>query len=218
MEIKYTKILNISSIINILIGFFLIICGLLEFIGIIKTEAATEISSGGIQLSYLVFVGAVLVFVCGLTTLLNIKTMRKAALQLILAICALAWPIFVSIALFFAQNLICIRLLPTMMASLFYIICLIIVLISNDSIEKNKVKISPSEHIAALGKSAHRVNVMGALKPSGKKTSHNIDISSIGNKINISKKHKRGFSICSGSRRRGHFNIKHIGRIFSRRH
>ncbi len=218
MEIKYTKILNISSLINVLIGLFLVVCGLLEFIGIIKTEAATEISSGGIRLSYLIFVGAVLVFVCGLTTLLNIKTMQKAALQLILAIGALAWPIFVSIALFFAQNLICIRLLPIMLASLFYIICLIVVLIANDSLGRNKVKISPSEHIAALGKSAHRVNVMSALKPSGKKASRNVDISNIGSKINISKKHKHSFSIYSGSRRRGHINIKKIGRLFSRRH
>ena len=218
MEIKYTKILNISSIINVLIGLFLILCGLLEFIGIINIDAATEIKSGGIQLSYLVFIGAVLIFVCGLTTLLNIKTMKKSALQLFFAICALAWPIFVSIALFFSQNLICLRLLPIMMASLFYIICLIIVLIANDNIGKNKFKISPSEHISALGRSAHHVNVMDVLKPSGKKISHNIDISNIGSKIKLSKKHNHAFSIYSGSRRRGHFNIKNIGKLFSGRH
>lgn len=218
MEHKHTKLLFVASIISLILGLFLICCGILEFTDILYTRANNVIESIGIQLSYLVFISGILVFLSGFISLLDIKTMKLSTLQLIISIFSLAWPIFVSIALFFAQRIICIRLLPTMLSSLFYIVALLIVLISNDDLRAKKVRISPSSIISSFGKRKSGVNVSNVFQATGKATSQKVDISNIGNILKPTKKRSRGgFNFYGGSRRRGGFNIRNIGNLFSGR-
>ena len=158
MNLKHMKLFTVASFIDLFLGLFLIICGIVEFTGIMKTEAATVIETGGIQLSYLVFVSGILAFACGLFSLIDKKAMAMINLQILLGAASLAWPVFVSIALFFSQRTICIRLLPTILSSLFFIIALMIVKVTNESLKKVR-KFDPKKHVDAMGKRHSSVNV-----------------------------------------------------------
>lgn len=216
MELKHTKLLHVAGLISFFLGLFLIPCAILEFSGILQTRANTTIEAAGIQLSYLIFVSGILVFISGFITILDIKKMRMTILQLIVAIFSLSWPIFVFIALFFAQKIICIRLLPTMLSSLFYIISLLIVLITNDELRAKRVKIALNSQISSMGKRKSQVNVSNAFQSKGKaKSHHKINISKVGNIFTHTKRHKINFY--GGSRRRSGINIKNMGNLFGGR-
>lgn len=205
------KLLVIASYINLFLGIFLIICGIVEITGLLRTDAATEIEAAGIRLSYLVFVSGVLVFIAGLFTLIKQRTMENTNMQILIGSVALAWPIFVSIALFFAQRTICIRLLPTMLSSLFYMISIMIVKITNESLRKVH-KFNPSAHIDALGKRKSKINVANIMNGSGSSrrahSVHRVNIGSqMGNLFKIRKRH-HGSRLYSGSRRRGGIKLR----------
>ncbi|MDD6762069.1 MAG: hypothetical protein PUD92_00270 [Clostridiales bacterium] len=226
MNLKHIKLLTVAAIINTLLGIFLIICGLLEFTGILYTNANTTIESVGVQLSYLVFISGALVFTSGLITLFMRRTMTSINLLILLGVVALAWPIFVSISLFFSQLIICIRLLPTMLSSLFYIIAILIVKVTNESLQKTH-KFNPTAHVEAMVKKKSTVNVTKALSGGSGKAKSSVDLKSLGNLAQATGKRRSGPSIgklfysgsrrshggfgkmfYSGSRKRGKFRIR----------
>lgn len=213
MNLKHIKLLTISAIINSGLGIFLIICGVLEFTGILHTNANTTIESIGIQLSYLVFISGILVFIAGLLTVLSRKTMYHINLLILLGVIALAWPIFVSISLFFSQLIICIRLLPTMLSSLFYVVAILIVKITNEGFHKVH-KINPFALVKALGKRKNGIDVTKVLNSGTGKAKAVNSIQSLGNLAQAAGKRKSGFSLgrffYRGTRRRG----GGLGKIF----
>lgn len=228
MELKHIKPLVVASILSIIIGAFLIISGLLEFTGIISTPANNDptLKAVGIQLSYLVFVSGILSLISGGLTLLARKKMESIDLQIFVGVVSLAWPIFVSIAIFFAALTICLRLLPTMLSSLFYMITVLIVKISNEALRRSH-KFNPSAQIANMGKRKQRVDVAKVFNSNSKKHS-SVRINTIPEffqrlrpkrRVSIGKnflfsgqrrKHsgKMGGFLYSGSRRRGKFRIR----------
>lgn len=210
MKLKFIKLLMAASVINVCLGTFLIICGILEFTGILETNANTSIESVGVQLSYLVFLSGIWVFASGLLTVLLRKSLYKVNLQMFLGVISLAWPIFVSVSLFFSQYIICIRLLPTMMASLFYMISILIVKIANEEL-KTKITINPKafiERVRSTNKTSVDVSQMFVRKDASRqKSSVNIkSIGSLANKVMPKKKTSLGGfanSLFGGRRRSG---------------
>lgn len=227
MKLKHIKLLTIASIIDTALGVFLIICGVLEFTGILHTNANTTIESVGVQLSYLVFISGVLVFITGLATLLSRKEMRNTNLLILLGVVALAWPIFVSISLFFSQLIICIRLLPTMLTSLFYIIAILVVKITNEALRRGR-KFNPTAVVENMGKRKSGVNVTRMLNSGKGKAKTGNALRSLGNLSRAAGRRKNGGAAIgkilyggsrrssggfgkifySGTRRRGKFRIK----------
>lgn len=176
MEFKYIKPLVVASIINVCLGAFLFICGILEFTNILPTPANNSIRTVGVQLSYLVFISGVFLLASGGITFLNRKTMRFVNLQIFAGVTTLAWPIFVSIALFFTTipHTINIRLIPSTMEALFYIISLFIVKITNETLSKTH---RINTQMLQTGKRKVGVNVANVLNNAGgdtKKASVNI--------------------------------------------
>lgn len=203
MKLKNMKLLMIASIIDICLGVFLVICGVLEAVGVIVTRSNTSITAGGILLSHLVFVSGVLVLISGGFTLLKRNKMGSINLQILLGAAALAWPLFVSIALFFSQRIICIRLVPTILTSLFYITSILIVKIRNEELKKTH-KFNPQKHLNAMGKRKSGVNVAGVLQSHGKskaRSSHSLNTASFMSKFKTKKK-LGGGRMFSGSRRK----------------
>lgn len=203
MKLKNMKLLMVASIIDVCLGIFLVICGVLEAVGIIVTRSNTSITAGGILLSHLVFVSGVLVLISGGFSLLKRNKMNYINLQILVGAIALAWPLFVSIALFFSQMIICIRLVPTILTSLFYIIAILIVKIRNEELKKSH-KFNPQKHLSAMGKRKSGVNVAGALQSHSKsraRASHGLNTASFMSKFKTKKRigSKRMFT---GSRRR----------------
>ncbi|MCH5211914.1 MAG: hypothetical protein J1G06_02775 [Oscillospiraceae bacterium] len=127
--------------------------------------------------------------------------MQFINLQIFISVTALAWPIFVSIALFFTTipHTINIRLIPSTMAALFYIITLLIVKITNETLSRTH-KINT--HIGQSGKRKQGVNVAAVLTNAGsgqKKSSVNIQnlldsAQGLKTKTNISASAKRLFA------------------------
>ncbi|MBQ3425578.1 MAG: hypothetical protein IJH37_00345 [Clostridia bacterium] len=191
MNIKYKKPLIVSSIINLLLGGFLIICGLLEFTGVLDTPANNSISTLGVQLSYVVFTSGLLVFISGIVTFFDRKSLYHINLEMFLGLIALAFPIFISVVLIL-QAVICIRLIPTILTSLFYMIAILIVKLSNEEMRKthklNTTKLTLGE------RRKQGVNITSLIKnnnTSGRKKTANI--SSIGELASITKSHKNPF-------------------------
>ena len=195
MNIKHIKLLNIAALINVFLGAFLIGCGIFEFTGIIDTNAATSIEAGGIQLSYLVFVSGLLVFICGILSFLDRKDMAHINLHIFLAAASLAWPVFVSLVLFFTQMTICLRLVPTTLSSLFFIISVMIVKVANESLRKVH-KFDPSRSVGTLTGEKRKtgVNVSHALQGSGKRKAG----------VNLS------HALQGGGKRRTGVNVSHL--------
>ena len=158
MNIKHSKLLFVAGIIDTLLGMFYFICGILEFTDMLSTKAHNVTETIGVQLSYLVFVSTILIIITGVLTILNHKSLRLLNLRVFTGVVALAWPLFLSITLFFTQFQINIRLMTMSLASLFYIIAVLIVKISNDEFSKS-VNFNPSAMIASSGKRARSVDI-----------------------------------------------------------
>ena len=188
MEIKYKKPLVIASIIDFLLGAFLAICGLLEFTGILNTPANNSISTLGVQLSYVVFISGVLVLISGIVTFLDRKRFYRINLEIFLGLVALAFPIFISVVLIL-QAIICIRLIPTILASLFYMIAILIVKLSNDEMRKthklNTTKLEVGE------RRKQGVNIASIFKKGSSRSGRTkqANISSIGGLASVSRSH-----------------------------
>ena len=135
MEIKYKQPLIVASIINMLLGAFLIICGILEFVGVLDTPANNSITTLGVQLSYVVFISGILVFISGIVTFLDRQRLFRINLDIFLGLIALAFPIFLSVVLIL-QAVICIRLLPPILSALFYMITVLVVKLANEEMRK----------------------------------------------------------------------------------
>ncbi len=209
MKLKHIKLWTIASFINLGLGLFLIICGIVEFTGLLKTGAATSITTAGVQLSYLVFVSGILVFICGLFVIFDKTTMKHMNTQVIAGAAALAWPIFVSIALFFTRYTICVRLIPTIMSSLFFLIALMIVKVTNESLKKVH-KFDPKKHIDQIGKRKSNVNVANVFAGGSKRarSTHKVHLSEGMGKMFKPVHKRRGTRLYSGSRKRGGIKLR----------
>lgn len=197
MEFKYIRLLKIAAIINVSLGVFLFVCGILEFTNILPTPANNSIRTVGVQLSYLVFISGILLFASGGLTFLYRKTMRFVNLQIFAGVTALAWPIFVSIALFFTTipHTINIRLIPSTLAALFYIVALLIVKITNETLSKT-YKINTL--MLQTGKRKQGVNVAAVLNSAGGSTKKSsVDVKAILGGANFKTKN----SVASGAKR-----------------
>ena len=75
MNIKYKKLLFVAAITNLLLGLFLFVCSILEFTGIIQTQAHNVTETIGVHVSYLVFLSAILIALSGLLTVIFNKTL-----------------------------------------------------------------------------------------------------------------------------------------------
>ncbi len=192
-NMKHSKLLKIATIINLCLGAFLIICGILEFIGLLPTPADRVYNAVGIKLSTLVFISGMLIFISALFTLLS-NDLHNINTLIFIGVSSLAWPIFISIALFFSTtpHLICIRLVPTMMTSLFYVIAIMIVKISNEALRRTH-KFNPQSLMQ--GKKKSNVDIASVFRGNVErkaKSSHSVQsIGDIATKFNS----KRGFSI-----------------------
>ncbi len=162
MNVKHRKLLFVAGIINILLGLFYIGSGVLEFTNALQTTAHTITQTIGVQLSYLVFVSAILTTAAGVMAIIYSKTLSFINTRVFLGITSLAWPLFLSIALFFTQLQINIRLSTMTLASLFYVIAVLIVKITNTEFSKG-VKFNPSAMISSSGKRAKSVNIASAM-------------------------------------------------------
>ena len=158
MNIKHNKLLLVSSVINILLGLFYIICGILEFTNALHTKANTVTETIGVQLSYLVFISSILTASTGVLSVIHNKSLRLINLRIFMGVITLAWPTFLSITLFFTLVQINIRLMSMMLASLFYMVAVLIVKITNLDFSKG-VSINPSAIIASSGKRAKSINL-----------------------------------------------------------
>ncbi len=174
MNIKHRKLLFVAGIINILLGGFYMICGLLEFSNIIKTAAHTYVETISIQLSYLVFISSLLTVAVGIITVIYNKKLHLLNLRVFMGTASLAWPLFLSITLFFTKLQINIRLTTMTLSALFYVIAVLIVKITNTEFSKG-VKFNPSAVIAQSGRRAKSVNISAAMNSTtGKFQSKNI--------------------------------------------
>ena len=156
MNIKYKKVLLIASIINLIVGIFLLVCGILEFTGILQTNAHNVTETIGVNVSYLVFLSAVFILISGLFSIITYNRLVFINLQVFLGVVGLAWPLFLQISLFFTQLTINIRLVLTILVALFYVIAILIVKIANAEFIKS-VKFNPSGIIANSGKRKNSV-------------------------------------------------------------
>ena len=187
MELKFKnqKPLFVASIICVGLGGFLFINGFLEFVGIAKSAANLSYSAGGIQLSYLIFLAGVLLLASGIFTLITIKTMKHVNLQIFLGIITFSWPTAVTLGMLFIQHVVFIRLLPTILAALFYFISLCVVKIVNSELRtSHKIKINlqgDSDNI----KHRKGVNIAGQLRKVSTDKSHSrANISAVGKLAN----------------------------------
>ena len=218
MKIKYKKPFFVAIMINLILGSFLIIAGILEFAGIINRTNYSSIYTVGVQLSHLVFISGLLTFGSGLFSFLRYRDLKYLDLQIIIGAVALAWPMFVALVLFFSQRIICIRLAPTLLASLYYIITILILKIGNEELNKTR-----KLHIWKIGQISDKRAAKGASvqalfksksNPTKQKSAH---FSSSMSKL--SQKFKKRSSIHSGMvhrRRRSNKNI--LQNVFRRRH
>ena len=206
MQIKHKKPFFVAIILNIALGIFLVGACALEFVGLINQTNYNSVYTVGLKLSHLIFISGALTLGSGLFSLIRFRDLRYLTLQILLGVAALAWPIFVALALFFSQHMICIRLLPTLLASLYYIITILIIKIGNESLNKTH-KISGN---LAIGKKrAHGANVQSIFKDNGhqgRAKSANVSgaLGSISSKMH--RRHSGGFmkKLFSGKRHQNH--------------
>lgn len=169
MNLKHYNLLKVASFINMFLGLAIVVIGILEFFGLLDTRANTEIESVGIQLSHLVFVSGVLCALSGGLTVFSGKSGNGINVQMFTGVLSLGWPIFVSISLFFSQLIICIRLLPTTLSSLFYVIAILVVKISNEALKKTH-HFNPKVVFQSMGKRANGIDIGRSIANAGPKT------------------------------------------------
>lgn len=181
MNIKYKKLLLVAAIIDVCIGLFLFVSGMLEFTGIAQTKADNITETIGIQLSYLIFLSCVFISLSGITSIVSYRKATNLNLQIFLGVVSLAWPLFLTISLLFTQLIINIRLVISVLVSLFYVIAVLIVKISNADTIKS-YKFNPSAIISSQGKRTQSVEIGTILNRSqgGKAKSTNV-LQSFGN-------------------------------------
>ncbi len=210
MNIKHNKLLLVASVIDALLGLFYLICGILEFTNALHTKANTITETIGVQLSYLVFISSILTTATGALSVFKNKTLHLLNLRIIMAVVTLAWPLFLSITLFFTQLQINIRLMTMTLSSLFYIIAVLIVKITNDEFGKT-FNFNPSAIIAASGKRAHSVD-FGAMMNVGTGKLHQKNfvqtVENLATAITPKRSHGGIFQrLFAGKRRLGNGNI-----------
>ena len=164
MNIKHRKLFFVAGAIHTLLGIFYLISGLLEFTDTLTTAANTVRQTIGVQLSYLVFLSALLTTASGVLTIVFTNSLKKINLQVFLGATSLAWPLFLSITLFFTQLHINIRLVTMTLAALFYVIAALIVKITNAEFSRG-IKFNPSAIIASSGKRGKTVNINTMMNP-----------------------------------------------------
>lgn len=206
MNIKYKKPLVVASIINYALGGFLFICGILEFTGILDTPANSSISTLGVQLSYVVFISGILVFISGIVTFLDRHNLYHINLDIFLGLIALAFPIFISVVLIL-QAVVCIRLIPTILASLFYMIAVLVVKLSNEEMRRTHKLDTSKLEVGNRRKQGINIAAIVNKSSSGSGRKMSAHITSLGELATFSKSHANPFarlrkSIGGGHRRR----------------
>lgn len=181
MNLKHYKLLKTSGYINMFLGLAIIIIGIGEFMGIIQSNSSNIIQSMGVALSPLVFISGIFCALSGGLAVFLPKTNPKINLQVFAGVLSLGWPIFISVALLFAEHMICIRLLPTTLTSLFYIIAVLIVKITNEAFKKTH-QLNPQAIFRSMGKRKGRVSIQRSLAKTGdnKKTISTHKLQSLG--------------------------------------
>ena len=169
MNLKHYNLLKIAAFINMFLGFAIVIIGIGELLGLIPTDANNKIQTVGIQLSLLVFISGIFCALSGGLTVFSGKTNLKINLQIFAGVLSLGWPVFVSIALFFSEHMICVRLLPTTFSSLFYAIAILIVKISNEALKKTH-QFNPKVVFQSMGKRANGIDIGRSIANAGPKT------------------------------------------------
>ncbi len=207
MNIKYNKVLLIASIINLIVGIFLFVCGILEFTGILQTNAHNVTETIGVNVSYLVFLSAVFILISGVFSIITYNRLVFVNLQVFFGVVGLAWPLFLQISLFFTQLTINIRLVLTILVALFYVIAILIVKIANAEFIKS-VKFNPSGIIANSGKRKNSVSFEKIFNNTGGKIHKANVIQSAVGVLGNSTKLKRSFNpnmkwLFNGKRRKG---------------
>ena len=215
MQIKYKKPFMVAIIINISLGIFLVGACILEFAGIINQTDYNSVYTVGVRLSHLIFISGALTLASGILSLIRFNDLRYLTLQILLGVAALAWPIFVALALFFSQNMLCIRLLPTLLASLYYIITILVVKIGNESLNKTR-KIKGNLEIGK--KRAQGASVQTIFKDAGHQgRAKSANLSGVMGKLSgmMQIRHSGGFMkrLFSGRRRYSHGGF--MKRLFS---
>lgn len=210
MNIKHNKLLFVAGIIDALLGLFYFVCGLLEFTDMLSTKAHNVTETIGVQLSYLVFVSTILIMATGILTIVYNKSLRLLNLRVFAGVVSLAWPLFLSITLFFTQFQINIRLFTMSLASLFYIIAVLVVKITNDEFSKG-VNFNPSAMIASSGKRAKSVDINAVMSAgTGKLHQKNIvqTVESLTANVKTKRSHGNVFhTLFAGKRKLGNGNI-----------
>jgi hypothetical protein len=162
MNLKHYSLLKTSGYVNMFLGLAIIIISLGEFLGIIQSNATNIIPSMGVSLSLLVFISGILCALAGGLTVFSPETNPKINLQVFAGVLTLGWPIFISVALLFAEHMICIRLLPTALTSLFYLIAVLIVKITNEAFKRTH-QFNPHAIFNSMGKRRRGVNIQRSI-------------------------------------------------------
>lgn len=215
MNIKYKKLLLVAAIIDVCIGLFLFVSGMLEFAGIAQTKADNITETIGIQLSYLIFLSCVFISLSGITSIVSYKRASNLNLQIFLGVISLAWPLFLTISLLFTQLIINIRLVISVLVSLFYVVAVLIVKISNADTIKN-YKFNPSAIISSQGKRTQSIEIGNILShsQSGKAKNANV-LQSFGTNLTGKSGRRLNFNRLFVGRRR---TSRGFGKVFYVRH
>lgn len=205
MNLKHYNLLKVAAYINFFLGLAIVVIGIAEIFGLVETGANTTYETVGVQLSVLVFISGVFCALSGGLTVFSDKTGKGINLQMFFGVLSLGWPIFVSISLFFSQFVICIRLLPTTFSSLFYVIAILVVKISNEALKKTH-QINTNAIFQSMGKRANGIDIGRSLANAGPKTkmASGPRLQSLGN---LNTRRRASFAplkmLFNGSRRRG---------------
>lgn len=214
MSIRYKKLILSASIFNIIVGLFLLLSGISEFVGIINTQVHTVLETAGISLSYLIFINSMFILAAGVITVATHKKMQLMNLQMFLGIISLAWPLFLQISLFFTKLTINLRLVLSILTAMFYIISLFIVRISNNDILTKSYSINPSRMITQVGRRSSTTDISRIFKPAAPKLHKSNVVQSVGKLTAIVKPRKAvridSSRLLTGKRRKGGLLAKFI--------
>ena len=155
MNFKHGRLLFLATLINLCYGVFLFACSILEFTGTIYPNAHNITETIGVHVSYLVFIGSILILLSGIFSAVYRNNLKLINTRIFIGILSLAWPLFLTISLFFTQLNIKIRLVLSNPVALFYTVAILVVKISNIELSKT-AKFDPA---SIIGRSKRKQNV-----------------------------------------------------------
>lgn len=186
---KHKKILLAASFTDMAVGIFLVLCGLLEFMGVLKTPAINSLQTFGIQLSYAVFISGILVLVSGFVTYRNRKKFQNINVLMIMGLVSMVFPLVVAFALLIQRHLLCLRLFPTIFTSIFYMVSVLIFKLANADVKSHKIATSK---MVVGAKRKQGFSIQNLIKRGSKKNKgHSSHVSSSLSKLTYSGQRRR---------------------------